>query len=216
MDTSGSAADPKGSDNPPGLFFRHAGHRYDDRKWFYTFSFLFIQFFGVKLDGLFQQCFNTKKMCTCASRDKIVDFHWNASEPWTIVSVSDDCGSTGGGGTLQVKHVFCYLLSKDFSSIHTFCCIRELNFAKPYNDTYYVWFICRYGGWLIWFIDLRRRCWMNLISSNLKLLEVIDDMFEKNLPFGQCGIQCRMLLDPFIFKGGKISVKKVKDDSMVQ
>lgn len=35
-------------------------------------------------------------------RDKVVDFHWNASDPWTIVSVSDDCGSTGGGGTLQI------------------------------------------------------------------------------------------------------------------
>ncbi|KAJ8756229.1 hypothetical protein K2173_024776 [Erythroxylum novogranatense] len=46
---------------PPGLFFRHAGHR-----------------------------------------DKVVDFHWNASDPWTLVSVSDDCDSTGGGGTLQI------------------------------------------------------------------------------------------------------------------
>lgn len=35
-------------------------------------------------------------------RDKVVDFHWNASDPWTIVSVSDDCDTTGGGGTLQV------------------------------------------------------------------------------------------------------------------
>ncbi|KAE9588097.1 putative transcription factor WD40-like family [Lupinus albus] len=35
-------------------------------------------------------------------RDKVVDFHWNASDPWTIASVSDDCGSTGGGGTLQI------------------------------------------------------------------------------------------------------------------
>lgn len=35
-------------------------------------------------------------------RDKVVDFHWNASDPWTIVSVSDDCETTGGGGTLQV------------------------------------------------------------------------------------------------------------------
>lgn len=35
-------------------------------------------------------------------RDKVVDFHWNASDPWTIVSVSDDCQSTGGGGTLQI------------------------------------------------------------------------------------------------------------------
>ncbi|XP_031092989.1 WD-40 repeat-containing protein MSI4-like [Ipomoea triloba] len=35
-------------------------------------------------------------------RDKVVDFHWNASDPWTIVSVSDDGESTGGGGTLQI------------------------------------------------------------------------------------------------------------------
>ncbi|KAK7281622.1 hypothetical protein RIF29_09768 [Crotalaria pallida] len=35
-------------------------------------------------------------------RDKVVDFHWNAFDPWTIVSVSDDCGRTGGGGTLQI------------------------------------------------------------------------------------------------------------------
>uniref|UniRef100_A0A6V7QTL5 Histone-binding protein RBBP4-like N-terminal domain-containing protein n=1 Tax=Ananas comosus var. bracteatus TaxID=296719 RepID=A0A6V7QTL5_ANACO len=35
-------------------------------------------------------------------RDKVVDFHWNAYDPWTIVSVSDDGESTGGGGTLQI------------------------------------------------------------------------------------------------------------------
>ncbi|KAF2302700.1 hypothetical protein GH714_001234 [Hevea brasiliensis] len=35
-------------------------------------------------------------------RDKVVDFHWNAFDPWTIVSVSDDCDTTGGGGTLQI------------------------------------------------------------------------------------------------------------------
>ncbi|XP_039161243.1 WD-40 repeat-containing protein MSI4-like [Eucalyptus grandis] len=35
-------------------------------------------------------------------RDKVVDFHWNSSDPWTIVSVSDDGESTGGGGTLQI------------------------------------------------------------------------------------------------------------------
>lgn len=38
----------------------------------------------------------------CLCRDKVVDFHWNSSDPWTIVSVSDDGESTGGGGTLQV------------------------------------------------------------------------------------------------------------------
>lgn len=32
----------------------------------------------------------------------MVDFHWNAADPWTIVSVSDDGEKTGGGGTLQV------------------------------------------------------------------------------------------------------------------
>lgn len=38
-------------------------------------------------------------------RDKVVDFHWNAYDPWTIVSVSDDGESTGGGGTLQVTYL---------------------------------------------------------------------------------------------------------------
>ncbi|GKA32607.1 WD40 repeat-containing protein MSI4-like protein [Tanacetum coccineum] len=38
----------------------------------------------------------------CPSRDKVVDFHWNAHDPWTIVSVSNDDESTGGGGTLQI------------------------------------------------------------------------------------------------------------------
>lgn len=44
-------------------------------------------------------------------RDKIVDFHWNSSDPWTIVSVSDDGESTGGGGTLQV-HLFLAILQR--------------------------------------------------------------------------------------------------------
>jgi histone-binding protein RBBP4 len=35
-------------------------------------------------------------------RDKVVDFHWDASDPWTVVSVSDDGESTGGGGTMCV------------------------------------------------------------------------------------------------------------------
>lgn len=51
-------------------------------------------------------------------RDKVVDFHWNTSDPWTIVSVSDDCESTGGGGTLQVIYsslaslVYMFILPK--------------------------------------------------------------------------------------------------------
>ncbi|KAL2457338.1 WD-40 repeat-containing protein MSI4 [Abeliophyllum distichum] len=35
-------------------------------------------------------------------RDKVVDFHWNVSDPWTVASVSDDGESSGGGGTLQI------------------------------------------------------------------------------------------------------------------
>ncbi|CAI9764672.1 unnamed protein product [Fraxinus pennsylvanica] len=37
-------------------------------------------------------------------RDKVVDFYWNASDPWTVASVSDDGESSGGGGTLQVSN----------------------------------------------------------------------------------------------------------------
>ena len=49
-------------------------------------------------------------------RDKVVDFHWNASDPWTIVSVSDDCGSTGGGGTLQVSDSLFFLFRLNHKS----------------------------------------------------------------------------------------------------
>nr|KAJ0219638.1 hypothetical protein LSAT_V11C300121960 [Lactuca sativa] len=41
-------------------------------------------------------------------RNKVVDFHWNSHDPWTIVIVSDDGESTGGGGTLQFL-LKCYL-----------------------------------------------------------------------------------------------------------
>ncbi|CAM6120600.1 unnamed protein product [Calypogeia fissa] len=57
----GKEEDMKEIRTPPGLFFRHAGHR-----------------------------------------DKIVDFQWNICDPWTVVSVSDDCESARGGGTLQI------------------------------------------------------------------------------------------------------------------
>ncbi|CAA2935328.1 WD-40 repeat-containing MSI4-like [Olea europaea subsp. europaea] len=35
-------------------------------------------------------------------RDKVVDFQWSVSDPWTIVSVSDDGEFSGGGGSLQI------------------------------------------------------------------------------------------------------------------
>ncbi|GAA0185518.1 hypothetical protein LIER_32806 [Lithospermum erythrorhizon] len=34
-------------------------------------------------------------------RSKVVDFHWNEADPWTVVSTSDD-GDLSGGGTLQI------------------------------------------------------------------------------------------------------------------
>ena len=45
------------------------------------------------------------------TRDKVVDFHWNTSDPWTIVSVSEDAETPGGGGTLQVRILIDYSLS---------------------------------------------------------------------------------------------------------
>ncbi|KAK6914755.1 WD40 repeat, partial [Dillenia turbinata] len=77
--------DARMSDSPPGLFFRHAGHR-----------------------------------------DKVVDFHWNASDPWTIVSVSDDGESTGGGGTLQIWRMI-DLLYRDQDEV-----LSELEKLKPH------------------------------------------------------------------------------------
>ncbi|KAL2480170.1 WD-40 repeat-containing protein MSI4 [Abeliophyllum distichum] len=35
-------------------------------------------------------------------RDKVVDFQWSGSDPWTVVSVSDDGEISGGGGSLQI------------------------------------------------------------------------------------------------------------------
>ncbi|ONK59277.1 uncharacterized protein A4U43_C08F4800 [Asparagus officinalis] len=48
----------------------------------------------LKSSGLFFQ--------HAGHRDKVVDFNWNTEDEWTIVSVSDDCASTNGGGTLQI------------------------------------------------------------------------------------------------------------------
>ncbi|XP_047320454.1 WD-40 repeat-containing protein MSI4-like [Impatiens glandulifera] len=41
----------------------------------------------------------------CGHRGKVVDFHWSSFDPWTIVSVSDDGDSIGGGGTMQIWRI---------------------------------------------------------------------------------------------------------------
>ena len=37
----------------------------------------------------------------CGHRSSVVDFQWNAADPWTMLSISDDV-NVGGGGTLQM------------------------------------------------------------------------------------------------------------------
>ncbi|XWS16226.1 hypothetical protein CRYUN_Cryun34aG0067000 [Craigia yunnanensis] len=64
----------KAPNAPPGLLFRHAGHRYGA-------PYYLLRKKSIEL---------------------LRDFHWNTSDPWTIVSVFDDCESTNGGGTLQI------------------------------------------------------------------------------------------------------------------
>lgn len=85
----------------PGLLFRHSVHRY-----IYLILINGFPFYrNKKIDK------NWNKIILCYDwRDKVVDFHWNSHDPWTIVSVSDDGESTGGGGTLQVCIYITYLL----------------------------------------------------------------------------------------------------------
>ncbi|OMO70796.1 hypothetical protein CCACVL1_18656 [Corchorus capsularis] len=80
----------KAANAPPGLFFRHAGHR-----------------------------------------DKVVDFHWNTSDPWTIASVSDDCGSTGGGGTLQGDPLYVKVNKLSSTKTQLPYDYYYLNYCKP-------------------------------------------------------------------------------------
>lgn len=93
---------------PPGLFFRHAGHRYLNPTYgilhtcdlSYAMVLYLLQFSGGRKILIFRG--KVWQLIFILCRDKVVDFHWNASDSWTIVSVSDDGESTGGGGTLQV------------------------------------------------------------------------------------------------------------------
>ncbi|XP_047339836.1 WD-40 repeat-containing protein MSI4-like [Impatiens glandulifera] len=60
-------------------------------------------------------------------RDKVVDFHWNSCDLWTIVSVSDDEESTGGGGTLYLP----------YSTItHNLPCFTFFQLVIIINDAY--------------------------------------------------------------------------------
>ena len=95
----------KNSNVPSGLFFQHAGHRFvvfvsDAKLTLCIHASIFAMHFIIHAVHL--------------GRDKIVDFHWNSSDPWTIVSVSDDGESTGGGGTLQVHLFLAILQTSDF------------------------------------------------------------------------------------------------------
>lgn len=74
-------------------------------------------------------------------RDKVVDFHWNAYDPWTIVSVSDDCDSTGGGGTLQVWKIFLILqLGREIIIVIIFNHVVEKVACESLDHFYVVYF----------------------------------------------------------------------------
>ncbi|KAK9734517.1 hypothetical protein RND81_04G144900 [Saponaria officinalis] len=73
-------------------------------------------------------------------RDKVVDFHWNSIDPWTLVSVSDDCSSSAGGGTLQIWRVIDLLYRPEdevlaeldkFRSHVTTCASQPTKDAQP-------------------------------------------------------------------------------------
>ena len=51
-----------------------------------------------RLSFLFELCL-TILFC------QVVDFQWNPSDPWTLLSVSDDVALNGGGGSLQLWRV---------------------------------------------------------------------------------------------------------------
>lgn len=72
----------------------------------------------LSLSSISTSCIDIYRYCPCLIfsfqngffaqnyRNKVVDFHWNPVDPWTIVSVSNDVEKTGGG-TLQVTRILC-------------------------------------------------------------------------------------------------------------
>ncbi|RYR77143.1 hypothetical protein Ahy_A01g001610 [Arachis hypogaea] len=93
--------------SPAGLFFQHAGHRYESTVHVELYLRDYLVVFAYMLLLLFETCGSfsvnvSLKKFIFVHRDKVVDFHWNSYDPWTMVSVSDDCDSNGGGGTLQI------------------------------------------------------------------------------------------------------------------
>ncbi|KAF6150354.1 hypothetical protein GIB67_034053, partial [Kingdonia uniflora] len=68
----------------------------------YLLVILGASFFRASLEKTYSQ-YHMKRFPLYFSvfRDKVVDFHWKTFDPWTIINVSEDSESTGGGGTLQ-------------------------------------------------------------------------------------------------------------------
>ena len=44
-------------------------------------------------------------LCAAILFSQVVDFQWNPSDPWTLLSVSDDVAVNGGGSSLQLWRV---------------------------------------------------------------------------------------------------------------
>ncbi|XP_054784017.1 WD-40 repeat-containing protein MSI4-like [Prosopis cineraria] len=85
---SSSSAGLREERTPPGLFFRHVGHR-----------------------------------------QKVVEFQWNPSDPWTIVSLSNDCRGRGGG-TLQMWRMLDIIHEEDGNEERK---MAELNRLRPWS-----------------------------------------------------------------------------------
>ena len=75
----------------------------------------------------------------CLSRDKVVDFHWNSIDPWTVVSVSDDCSSSAGGGTLQVI-AFILIGRKTLSAMAESPIWIPPSLTQDFHDSHWIFF----------------------------------------------------------------------------
>lgn len=93
-------------------------------------------------------------------RGRVVEFHWNASDPWTMMSLSGE--KTGRGGTLQVRQNFLscagVLFNKALVNICTWVRLYDcwLVVERLIQQVILLSFWHRYGGWWTCFTVQKR------------------------------------------------------------